>query len=305
MDPSIADILDSVTRSHNATAAGFSDTAQQQHDLQLLSQAWVAERVAPELLPYPAELMERTMTRMRVLRHEEDDDKLSGVFRDRQIEKIEESTAQMEASSSFGLIVMQTELERFKFLVRSFLRSRIAKIDAHLLHILALHNGSTASQDGQRPLLSATEASYAHTHAALLERHYNSSFLSSFPPKLRRLDDRTGVGMVEGPDLEQAVFVRCLGIENATNGAWNRRYRGLDEEDEMDDNEPETFGAVDVSCGFSGSAEDEQRSSRSARAVRSRDEGGEKIVSMRRGEIWIVRWSGVKDAVARGECELI
>lgn len=34
-------------------------------DLQSLTRAWVAERVAPELLPYPTELLERVMDRLR------------------------------------------------------------------------------------------------------------------------------------------------------------------------------------------------------------------------------------------------
>ena len=34
-------------------------------DLQTLSRAWVAERTAPELLPYPTELLERVMDRLR------------------------------------------------------------------------------------------------------------------------------------------------------------------------------------------------------------------------------------------------
>jgi hypothetical protein len=34
-------------------------------DLQELTRAWVAERVAPELLPYPGMLMERVLGRIR------------------------------------------------------------------------------------------------------------------------------------------------------------------------------------------------------------------------------------------------
>jgi GINS complex subunit 4 len=36
-------------------------------------------------------------------------------------------TGTMDPKSNFTLVVLQTELERFKFLVRSFLRARIAK----------------------------------------------------------------------------------------------------------------------------------------------------------------------------------
>ena len=64
MEPSISDILASVTHAHN-NALGSDESAQQEYDLQHLTRAWIAERMAPELLPYPVELMERTMTRTR------------------------------------------------------------------------------------------------------------------------------------------------------------------------------------------------------------------------------------------------
>jgi GINS complex subunit 4 len=41
----------------------------------------------------------------------------------------------MDPKTNFKLIIIQTELERFKFLVRSFLRARIKKV-ALLLTIL-------------------------------------------------------------------------------------------------------------------------------------------------------------------------
>lgn len=45
-----------------------------------------------------------------------------------QIETIEEMTGTMDPKSNFTLVILQTELERFKFLVRSYLRARIAKV---------------------------------------------------------------------------------------------------------------------------------------------------------------------------------
>lgn len=35
----------------------------------------------------------------------------------------------MDPKSNFTLVILQTELERFKFLVRSYLRTRIAKVE--------------------------------------------------------------------------------------------------------------------------------------------------------------------------------
>ena len=44
------------------------------------------------------------------------------------IELVEEQTGNTDPKANFRLIIIQTELERFKFLVRSFLRARIAKV---------------------------------------------------------------------------------------------------------------------------------------------------------------------------------
>lgn len=44
--------------------AGADATIQQSHDLQDLSRAWVTERSAPEILPWPDPLMERILERI-------------------------------------------------------------------------------------------------------------------------------------------------------------------------------------------------------------------------------------------------
>lgn len=52
----IADIL--------ASVSGGPLIPQATLDLQALTRAWVNERTAPELLPYPADLVDRTMGRV-------------------------------------------------------------------------------------------------------------------------------------------------------------------------------------------------------------------------------------------------
>jgi GINS complex subunit 4 len=41
---------------------------------------------------------------------------------------VEEQTGSMDPKTNFRLIIVQTELERYKFLVRSFLRARLKKV---------------------------------------------------------------------------------------------------------------------------------------------------------------------------------
>lgn len=119
------------------------------------------------------------------------------------IELVEEQTGNTDPKANFRLIIIQTELERFKFLVRSFLRARIAKIDAHALHHL--------TDPTAKARLSPSELQYATAHTSLLHAHYHSSFLSQFPASLQKMDDTAGgISMVEGPDVDRAVFVRTL-----------------------------------------------------------------------------------------------
>ncbi len=135
----------------------------------------------------------------------------------RQIEKVEEMTGDMDPKTNFALIVIQTELERYRYLVRSYLRARIAKIDRHTLHYL--------STDDLRSRLSEMELAYATRHQALLHNHYLSSFLSSFPAGLQNLNDTAGgISMIETPDLDSAVFIRLLKNTFVT-------ARGVDEDD--------------------------------------------------------------------------
>jgi GINS complex subunit 4 len=129
-------------------------------------------------------------------------------------------TGDMDPKTNFALIVIQTELERYRYLVRSYLRARIAKIDRHTLHYL--------STDELRGRLSEMEMAYATRHQALLHNHYLSSFLSSFPANLQNLNDAAaGISMIVTPDLESAVFIRLL-KDTPVEG------RGVDEDTALD-----------------------------------------------------------------------
>ena len=43
----------------------IDSTPRETRDLQELTRCWVAERVAPEILPWPSELMDRVLDRIR------------------------------------------------------------------------------------------------------------------------------------------------------------------------------------------------------------------------------------------------
>ncbi|KAI9853062.1 MAG: GINS complex subunit [Vezdaea acicularis] len=170
---------------------------QHTRDLHTLTRLWVAERSAPEVLPWDAEMMGRVLEGIR-----------------KQIDLVEAETGNEDPRASFRLIIIQTELERWKYLVRSYLRARLAKIDKHALHYLRQSTFPSASSSP--PLLNPSELAYARTHQSLLQAHYQASFLNAFPEQLRGLEDTAGgISMVEEPDLEAVVWVRVLaeGVE--------------------------------------------------------------------------------------------
>jgi GINS complex subunit 4 len=104
--------------------------------------------------------------------------------------------------------------------------------------------------------LSEPEASFLHAHQTLLAGHFGGSFMGAFPKQLRRLDDNAGgTSMIQGPDMKEVVFVRCLVASVSVL---------VDGEDETDTG-----------------------------------------VEMQKGDIWGVRWEGVKGAWGRGEVELL
>jgi len=161
-------------------------------------------------------------------------------------------TGSMDSKGNFTLVIVQTELERFKFLVRSFLRARIAKIDKYPHHYRQL---AVLSPDSSQPVLSHLEQQYLQAHQALLSSHYHASFLSSFPVSLQKLDDTAGgISMIDKPDEDTAIFCRVL---------------------------------------------------RDAGTLQTQGEGGLGEVALKRGDVWVLRWSAVRDAVTRGDVELI
>lgn len=203
MDIDISDILADVSRSvrlQHSQSLGTTDLESSYADHQQLVKSWTSERCSPELLPYPTELMKRIMRRIgsQIAKIE---DMTSGIY--------DSGSAQKSSNNqnlNLILSILQTDLSRTQFIVRSLLRQRLSKITKHAMFYLTQINSDTKVS-----LLSDAEANFLRNHQALLNNFYDTSFLSALPTALRKLDDSSGgMNMVEGPEQENAVIVRCL-----------------------------------------------------------------------------------------------
>ncbi|KAI5789709.1 hypothetical protein DFH27DRAFT_517779 [Peziza echinospora] len=225
-------------------------------DITDLTKSYLSELSSPELLPYQATIITRLTDRIReqlelietthynILSHSHSS---SASHHHPSHNNPTTTTHANPTQQNFLLIILQTELERIKYLLRSYLRIRLTKIDKHPLYILRTPQ--------IRDRLSPPELQYLKSHQALLNNFYLGAFLKGFPEQLRRLDDTAGgISMVEEPDMEGAVF--CVVVK------------------EIKDEEV-------------------------------RIKGTDAVFTLRKGDVYVVRYSAVREYVLAGEVELI
>ncbi|OAP61969.1 hypothetical protein AYL99_04172 [Fonsecaea erecta] len=221
MDVDISDILADVSHSqpYSTTTHPYSISDTDAFiDHQLLTRAWTSERCAPDLLPYPTELMNRVLARVQA-QISRIEDLASGMGDD--YPKSTGAAGGSTQNANLVLAILQTDLSRTQFLVRSLLRQRLAKMTKYATYYLSQHLNSDTKTSA---IMSPSEVAFLRHHQALLGDLYDSSFLNSLPAGLRRMDDSSGgVPMIEGPDGSKAVVVRCL-----NEGTWNNE-RDVDE----------------------------------------------------------------------------
>ncbi|RPA72450.1 hypothetical protein BJ508DRAFT_419453 [Ascobolus immersus RN42] len=153
-------------------------------DISLLSTLYQTELSSPSLLPHPSELIERITTALSA-----------------QLTYLETSS---DTLAAFTGVILQTEIERIKWLLRVYLRVRIAKLDKIQSSDLPADH-----QTGLWSRMSLEEAAYVKRHVRLLQAHYTRIFLRDFPERLRCMEEQR-VGGAEGlEELEGDKAVVC------------------------------------------------------------------------------------------------
>lgn len=178
------DLIDNVKGSYDP----LGSLAEKESDVAELTAAWVTERMSPTLLPTKEQLLFRILKRVQL-----------------QIEVIEEKSIDMSPDTDvkLELLIVETELERIKFLIRAYLRVRLLKIDNAMEYY--------QSSPLDRMNMSQTERMYLNKHYALLKNLYNHQFMSTFPDSLKQMNDSSGsASMVQEPNMDHPVFVRVV-----------------------------------------------------------------------------------------------
>ncbi|KAM9935233.1 hypothetical protein OXX80_005197 [Metschnikowia pulcherrima] len=164
---------------------------------QQLVTAMLNERMAPDLLPYKHELMATVLSRIS--------DQQQFLLDSYEYGDSNAGAGVIGSDFKLQLMIVETDIERISYLVRLYIRTRLAKIDEFTIHYI-----NRTAVDGDA-LLSAPEKEYMHGHFKILNQLYNNSFLKKFPGFLTLLDDTTGgENMVTAPDLDQPVFIKVV-----------------------------------------------------------------------------------------------
>lgn len=104
----------------------------------------------------------------------------------------------------FRIMLVQTEIERVKFVIRSYIRTRLHKIEKYARYI------STTPEIHER--LTQAELDHARRYSHLVETHFNNSVLQSLPEEQQSLNDQVPFlpPMIPVPDKTRAVFAHAL-----------------------------------------------------------------------------------------------
>uniref|UniRef100_A0A0A9YIF9 DNA replication complex GINS protein SLD5 n=1 Tax=Lygus hesperus TaxID=30085 RepID=A0A0A9YIF9_LYGHE len=139
--------------------------------LDTITEAWVNEKLSPEILPHKAEFVEVMME---------------------QIDQMEENVLQLQKTDLRSIIHRQ-ELERIRFLIRSYLRTRLDKIELYSLWVFK-----------NQSVLSPQELAYLKEYLSLSVAPLKN-LCDRMPGPCGQINPRQ---MEIAPDLETHVFAK-------------------------------------------------------------------------------------------------
>ncbi|XP_010259232.1 PREDICTED: DNA replication complex GINS protein SLD5 [Nelumbo nucifera] len=161
-------------------------------DVELLKQAWRNEKAAPEILQFQASLIQRSREQIQLME-----------------DTVEEFTE--NGTDPLTVSLYQMDLDRTQFLLRSYLRIRLQKIEKYMIHI------SRTNELWNR--LSEQEQRFAKRCTDDMEKHLKQSVLSRLPygyqSILKQSISSEEDDMVPEPQLDTFVFCKSKGSVGA------------------------------------------------------------------------------------------
>ncbi|KAM5264826.1 DNA replication complex GINS protein SLD5 [Ctenodactylus gundi] len=145
-----------------------------------LEQAWMNEKFAPELLESKPEIVECVME---------------------QLDHMEENLKRVK-KEDLKVSIHRMEMERIRYVLSSYLRCRLVKIEKFFPHVLEKER---TRPEGEPSRLSPEEFAFAKEYMIHTEAYLRNVALKHMPPNLQKVDL---LRTVPKPDLDSYVFLR-------------------------------------------------------------------------------------------------
>ncbi|XP_004468755.1 DNA replication complex GINS protein SLD5 [Dasypus novemcinctus] len=148
--------------------------------IERLEQAWMNEKFAPELLESKSEIVECVMEQLAHM----------------------EENLRRARKGDLKVSIHRMEMERIRYVLSSYLRCRLMKIEKFFPHILEKEK---TRSEGEPSSLSPEEFAFAKEYMASTETYLKTVALKHMPPNLQKVDL---LRSVPKPDLDSYVFLR-------------------------------------------------------------------------------------------------
>lgn len=145
-----------------------------------LEEAWLNEKFSPELLEAKTEIVECIMDQIKVM---------------------EENLLKCK-KDDMKICIHKMELDRIRFVLSSYLRIRLQKIQNYTAYYLNIENQRT---DKQASLFSPEELKFAKEFHSSIDKHLTELAMQHMPSILQNLNDNLSGNK---PDLDCYVFLR-------------------------------------------------------------------------------------------------
>ncbi|XP_044266727.1 DNA replication complex GINS protein SLD5 [Tribolium madens] len=191
----------------NLELEDFEDTIEDDDDanvqltsaelIEMMEEVWVNEKFAPEILPHKQEVVDCVLGQISYM----------------------EKNLETLPSIDFKKGIHQLEVDRIRFLVASYLRVRLEKIETYVLHILKEEERRGERED--ELYLTEAEQQFAIRYKQALQQHFETA--TNFYQGLPFEDWKSSLVV---PNMDSFVFLRA---KNAVEGVVIDSNRDNDE----------------------------------------------------------------------------
>lgn len=180
--------IENVDDENNDAAAATDDDDDDESEIKTTAEvltevtnAWLNEKFAPEILQHKSEYIDCLLL---------------------QISHMEDNIKKKLTNNDMRLFIYQQEIDRIRFIVSSYLRTRLLKIERYVINILK----EESERNEDERLLTKAELQFARNYAINMETLLKSVVLQHLPSSLQEFEIEK---LAVSPNLHAHVIMRA------------------------------------------------------------------------------------------------